>query len=73
MSASDFATATVTSITEAETFAPSCFDQLTSFNLDMGHMTNFDRMMGMVLLTEGNVCWDDMREAFQALASFIEE
>ena len=59
--------------TAAEQLAPSCFEQLTSFNLELGQVTHFDQMHGMVLLTEGSTCWNQVREGFQAAADFVEE
>ena len=57
----------------AEIMAPSCFDQLSNFNLSLGQITHFDDGHGMALLTEGSQCWNQVREAFQAAADFVEE
>lgn len=62
-----------TMMSAAETLAPSCYDQLTSFNLELGQITTFDSHHGMVLLTEGSECWNNVRGAFQAAADFVEE
>ena len=61
------------STSAAAAVAPSCFDQLSSFNLDMGQYTMFDNNSGMVVLTEGSTCWDSLSETFNAAADFIEE
>jgi len=50
--------------TAAETLAPSCFEQLSNFNLELGQITHFDSGHGMVLLTEGSQCWNQVREGF---------
>jgi hypothetical protein len=36
-------------------------------------VTTFDNSNGVLLLTEGSACWDQVREAFQAAADFVEE
>ena len=56
-----------------EMLAPSCLDEITALNLNFGHVVDFDSMQGMVIMTEGSACWNDVRGAFQALADFIEE
>jgi len=62
-----------TSAASVEMLAPSCLDEIMSLNLNFGHVTDFDSMQGLVIMTEGSTCWNDVREAFQALADFIEE
>jgi len=47
-----------------EMLAPSCLDQITSMNINFGHVTDFDSMQGMVIMTEGSACWNNVREAF---------
>ena len=39
----------------------------------MGQYTMFDNNTGMVVLTEGSLCWDSLSETFNAAAAFIEE
>ena len=63
----------MTTPTAAETLAPSCFEQLSNFNLELGQITTFDDHRGMAVLTEGSQCWDQVREAFNAAADFAVE
>ena len=53
--------------------APSCYDLLSNWDIELGQMTGFDNGHGMLLLTEGSTCWNDLREAFQSLVDFMEE
>ena len=57
----------------ATVMAPSCYDQLSTFNMNLGMVTNFDDGRGLVMLTEGNVCWDQVRDSVSSIAYFITE
>ena len=49
----------------------SCWEQVQSFNIDIGKITNFDSGHGIVLLTNGNVCWDSLRTAVSTVGDFL--
>lgn len=53
--------------------APTCFEQLSNFNLELGQITTFDDHRGMAVLTEGSECWNSVQEAFRAASDFVKE
>ena len=59
--------------TPADQLAPECFDQLSAMNVDMGHMLNFDYNHGVIMLTNGSACWDELRTSFTELAEWLDE
>ena len=42
-------------------------------NVNMGHMLNFDYDHGVVMLTNGSSCWDELRTSFTELAEWLDE
>ena len=61
------------SSTPTDIMAPSCFDQLSQLNMELGHMTGFDNDHGVLILTQGNTCWDDIRFAFTDMSEWLAE
>lgn len=66
-------TIAATTAAATEVMAPSCYDQLSSFDLDLGKITGFDQNRGLVILTEGSVCWDQLRNGVLEIATFVKE
>ena len=49
----------------------TCWDQVQTFNIDIGKITEFDSGHGMALLTNGNLCWDSLRTAVLTVGDFL--
>jgi len=64
---------TALSHTPSEVLVPSCFDQLTALDVDFGHATTFDDGRGVLLLTQGSGCWDEIREGFTSMSEWLLE
>jgi len=41
--------------------------------LDLGHMLRFDYNRGLIMLTEGSTCWNELRTSFIEMADWIAE
>ncbi len=62
-----------TSKQTTDVIAPSCFDQISSLDMNLGHVTGFDDDNGMLVLTNSSKCWDEIRFAFTDLADWLTE